>query len=65
MNYVGNHGSQLLGLGQGNQPTLLNSTTVDSRRPLAAYTIAPVKTIGNWNSSQYEGLSAKIEKRFN
>lgn len=64
-NYVGNHGSQLLGLGQGNQPTLLNSTTVNSRRPLAAYTIAPVKTIGNWNSSQYEGLSAKIEKRFN
>jgi hypothetical protein len=63
-NYVGNHGSQLLGLGQGNQPTILNSTTVNSRRPLAAYTIAPVKTVGNWNSSQYEGLSAKFEKRF-
>lgn len=64
VNYVGNHGSQLLGLGQGNQPTILNATTVNSRRPLAAYTIAPVKTIGNWNSSQYEGLSAKFEKRF-
>jgi hypothetical protein len=64
VNYVGNHGSQLLGLGQGNQPTVLNTTTVNSRRPLAAFTIAPVKTVGNWNSSQYEGLSAKIEKRF-
>lgn len=64
LNYVGNHGSQLLGTGQGNQPTVLNSTTVNSRRPLSAYTIAPVKTVGNWNSSQYEGLSAKFEKRF-
>lgn len=64
INYVGNHGSQLLGLGQGNQPTVLNSTTVNSRRPLAAYTIASVKTVGNWNSSQYEGMSAKIERRF-
>ena len=65
VNYVGNHGSQLLGLGQGNQPTVLNATTVNSRRPLAAYTIAPVKTVGNWNSSLYSGLSAKLEKRFN
>jgi hypothetical protein len=64
VNYVGNHGSQLLGLGQGNQPTVLNSTPVNSRRPLATYTIAPVKTVGNWNSSQYEGISAKFEKRF-
>ncbi len=65
VNVVGNHGSQLLGLGQGNQPTVLNSTTVNSRRPLAAYTIAPVKTVGNWNASEYSGLSAKFEKRFN
>jgi hypothetical protein len=64
VNYVGNHGSQLLGLGQGNQPTVLNSTPVNSRRPLATYTIASVKTVGNWNSSRYEGMSAKLEKRF-
>jgi len=65
VNYVGNHGSLLLGLGQGNQPTVLNSTAIATRRPLAQYTVAPVKTVGNWNSSQYEGLSAKFEKRFN
>ena len=64
VNFVGNHGSQLLGLGQGNQPTTLASTTVNSRRPLAAYTIASVKTVGNWNNSEYSGLSAKFEKRF-
>ncbi len=64
INYVGNHGSQLIGLGQANQPTVLNSTTVNSRRPLAAYTIAPVKAVGNWNASQYEGVSAKLEKRY-
>jgi hypothetical protein len=68
VNFVGNHGSQLLGLGQGNQPTVLNSTTVNSRRPLylttPAITDASVKTVGNWNSSEYSGVSAKVEKRF-
>lgn len=63
VDYVGNHGSQLVGLGQGNQPTVLNSTTVNSRRPLAAYTIAPIKTVQNWNNSEYAGMSAKLEKR--
>ena len=64
INYVGNHGSQLVGLGQGNQPTVLNSTSVNSRRPLAAYTVAPIKTVSNWNNSEFSGLSAKLEKRF-
>jgi hypothetical protein len=64
VNFVGNHGSQLIGLGQGNQPTVLNNTPVNSRRPLAAYTIAQVKTVGNWNSSEFSGVSAKLEKRF-
>jgi len=64
VNYVGNHGVQLFGIGEGNQPTVLTSTTVVSRRPLAKYTSASVKALGNWNTSSYEGLSAKIEKRF-
>lgn len=64
VNYVGNHGSQLIGVGQGNQPTVLSSAPITSRRPLAAITVAPIKTVGTWNSSQYEGLSAKLEKRF-
>jgi len=65
VNYVGNHGVQLLGIGEGNQPIVLSSTTVASRRPLIQYTDASIKAIGNWNMSYYDGLSSKLEKRFN
>jgi hypothetical protein len=65
VNYVGNHGVQLLGIGEGNQPIVLSSTTVNSRRPLIQYTDASIKAIGNWNMSYYDGLSSKLEKRFN
>ena len=64
VNYVGNHGVQMFGIGEGNQPMVLSSTTVVSRRPLAQYTSASVKALGNWNMSSYEGLSSKLEKRF-
>jgi hypothetical protein len=64
VNYVGNHGVQLLGIGEGNQPIVLSSTTVASRRPLIQYTDASIKAVGNWNMSYYEGLSSKLEKRF-
>ena len=62
--YVGNHGVHLLARSPGNQPTVLNSTTVNSRRPLAQYTIAPVTAIGYWNMSNYSGLATKFEKRY-
>ena len=64
VNYVGNHGVQLWGLGEANQPLTLAATTVVSRRLLAQYTVASVKTVRNWNASYYEGLSSKLEKRF-
>lgn len=64
VNYVGNHGVQVFGIGEGNQPLTLGSTTVVSRRPLAQYTRASVKALGNWNMSSYNGLSAKLERRF-
>jgi hypothetical protein len=64
VNYVGNHGVGLLGVGEANQPIVLAATTVNSRRPLAQYTIASVKAVRNWNASYYEGMSAKLEKRF-
>ena len=62
--YVGNHGVHLLGVGEGNQPTVLNSTTVNSRRPLIQYTDASVKKVRSWNESNYNGLSATLERRF-
>ena len=64
IDYVGNHGVQFLGLGEGNQPMILAATTVNSRRPLIAFTDASVKQIGNWNMTYYDGLSARLENRF-
>ena len=64
INYVGNHGVQFLGVGEGNQPMILAATTVNSRRPLIAFTDASVKQVGNWNMTYYHGMSSRIEKRF-
>jgi len=64
LNYVGNHGVQLLGIGEANQPVVLAATTVNSRRPLAKFTSAAVKRVDNWNASYYQGISGKLEKRF-
>ena len=63
-NYVGNHGVHLLSRQQGNQPTVLNATTVQSRRPLSAITQSSINQIGDENATQYEGASAQISKRF-
>ena len=62
--YVGNHGVHLIGIGQGNQPIILNATPVNSRRPLAQYTDAPVTQVGDWNGSNYNGLAVKLERRY-
>lgn len=65
INYVGNHGVHMLGRSNLNQPKILNSTSVASRRPLFAVTAsANVNQIGDWNATQYEGISARVEKRF-
>ena len=64
MNYVGNHGVHLLARSNVNQPLVFNGTTVQSRRPLSAVTQSAVNQISDWNASQYEGVSAKLEKRF-
>ena len=65
LNYVGNHGVKMFGVAEANQPIVLNATTVASRRPLSAYTAASVKTLANWNMSSYQGISGKVERRFN
>ena len=64
LNYVGNHGEHLPAKQQGNQPTVLNGTTVQSRRPLFNITQSSINAIGDWNATQYEGISAKVERRF-
>jgi hypothetical protein len=63
VNYVGSHGLDLWGSYEGNQP-LPGPGAVNSRRPLAQYTHAPIIRMRPWGSSSYEGLSARLEKRF-
>lgn len=63
INYVGNHAIHLHGQGEGNQPKVLNSTTVASRRPLKAYTDASIRAESDWNFSNYNGISARVQKR--
>ncbi len=63
--YVGNSGYGLWGQSfPGNQPLRLGRGGVATRRPLAAYTIAPVTNSGPWRRSHYEGMIARLEKRF-
>jgi hypothetical protein len=64
VNYVGNSGVHLWGLSQGNQPLTNGPGSPTTRRPLAQYTAASVKRLAPWNRSYYEGLSARLEKRF-
>jgi hypothetical protein len=64
LNYVGNSGIHLWGQSQGNQPLTNGPGSPNTRRPLAQYTAASVKRITPWVRSNYEGLSARVEKRF-
>ena len=64
LNYVGNSGVHIWGLSQANQPLTNGPGSPNTRRPLAPYTVAPVKRLAPWNRSYYEGLSARLEKRF-
>jgi len=63
VNYVGNHA---LGLGAtypANNPTP-GAGAIPARRPLAAFTRAPVFRAEPWATSTYHGISTKFEKRF-
>ena len=62
--YVGNIGIHLWGQSEGNQPLTNGPGAVVTRRPLAQYTVAPIKAFSPWNRSMYEGLSSRLEKRF-
>ena len=62
--YVGNHTVHLWGQTEGNQPLTLGPGAVNTRRPLAKYTIAPIKYFSPWGRATYQGMSTRIEKRF-
>jgi hypothetical protein len=52
--YVGNIGNHMWGQTEGNQPLTNGPGDVNARRPLARYTIAPIKYFSPWDSSTYE-----------
>jgi hypothetical protein len=64
INYVGNSGTHLWGISQGNQPLTNGPGSPNTRRPLSQYTIASVKRLSPWARSNYEGVSARFEKRY-
>ncbi len=65
INYVGNSGVKLYGAYEGNQPTP-GPGAVNARRPLAGIvTSGSVLTVAPWVTSKYNGISARLERRFN
>jgi hypothetical protein len=62
-NYVGNGGTHLWGIDQGNQPLSNGPGSPTTRRPLAKFTRAAIKRLGPWNRSNYEGFSTRVEKK--
>ncbi|MBV9081568.1 MAG: TonB-dependent receptor [Acidobacteriaceae bacterium] len=62
--YVGNIGIHLWGQIDGNQPVVNAPGSPTTRRPLARYTVAQIKSFSPWNRTTYEGLSSRVEKRF-
>lgn len=63
--YVGNHGTKLMVLADWNQarPSRVGeSLTVDQRRPIQGYSF--IEIAYNGNSSSYNALQTKLEKRY-
>jgi hypothetical protein len=64
VNYVGNHGVKLYGAYEGNQP-VPGPGAVNARRPLAGtVTSGSILTVAPWVTSAYQGVSARLERRF-
>lgn len=63
VSYVGNHGVHLWGNFQGNQPLTPGPGGVNTRRPLAQYTIASISDVQPFAGSLYEGISTRVEKQ--
>jgi hypothetical protein len=64
LGYVGNSGYGLWGSVPGNQPLTPGPGSVNSRRPFAQYTVAPITDMLPWGRSHYEGMIARLEKRY-
>jgi len=63
VNYVGNSGVKLYGAYEGNQPQP-GPGGINTRRPLSSITSGSILMMAPWVTSNYNGLSTRIEKRF-
>ena len=63
ISYVGNHTYDLWTNYTGNQPLVPGPGSVTTRRPLAAFTDAPITINSPWVMSYYEGMAMRLEKR--
>ena len=61
--YVGNKGTSLWGQYEGNQPLTNGPGSPTTRRPLAKYTVASIKSFTPWNRTTFEGMSSHLDKR--
>ena len=64
LGYVGNTSYGLWGTYPGNQPLTPGPGGVATRRPFAPYTIAPITTSSPWGRGHYQGMIARLEKRY-
>lgn len=63
VNYVGNDGGSLYASYEGNQP-MPGPGSQNDRRPLGQYTRARIIRTEPWATSNYHGVSSRLEKRF-
>jgi Carboxypeptidase regulatory-like domain len=64
LGYVGNSGYGLWGQHPVNQPLTPGPGGVATRRPYGLYTVAPITGYDPWGRSHYEGMIARVERRF-
>lgn len=63
LGYVGNHGVKLYGAYEGNQPAP-GPGAVNTRRPLSAIYSGSILKVDPWVTSNYQGISTRLERRF-
>ena len=63
VSYIGNTSYGAWSTHPGAQPLTPGPGGVNTRRPLAMYTVAPITITSPWDRSHYEGMTARLEKR--
>jgi len=64
VNYVGNNAVKIWEISFWNEPLTPGPGSPNTRRPLAQFTAAPIRTSSPWDRSHYGGLSTELRKRF-